>query len=331
MSESRGPQKGQPTAWEYPDITSDEHISSLRRNAVNKPMRWQFEPPEEEQVEDEPEQPPQLTADMLETIREEARQEGHAEGIEQGHKIGHEDGFKQGYDEGLLAGKEAGEAQAAAAAEQLQQELSIRWQQLFEHMRQPALQINEGVERQLVTMTATLAQAVCMHEISTNPLVIQQVLQKAVEELDEQAGSMKIALHPDDLALIEQRWNEQERTEMGWRLMADETLTRGGCVVTTPVTRVDATLEARINDVFRHYIQGLKGSNGEPMRAEPEQDAVSQLRDEQQAHANPPDNQQQATPEVDSDTSATASQPPADDPQASPRSAKPGAGDGGAD
>lgn len=283
MSQSRRPQKDQPTAWEYPDITSEEHISSLRRNAVNKPMRWQFEPPEEEQASEEEASPPQLTAEMLEAIREEGRQEGYAEGLDQGREAGYEEGFRQGHDEGLLAGKTAGEAQAAAQAKQLQEELSIRWQQLFEHMRQPALQISEGVERQLVTMTATLAQAVCMHEITTNPAVIQQVLQSAIEELNEQAEQIKIALHPEDLALIEARWSVEERAEMGWRLLADETLTRGGCIVTTPVTRVDATLEARINDVFRYYIQGLTGSNGQPMRAEPEQDAVSQLRAEQSA------------------------------------------------
>ena len=285
MSQSRRPQKGQPTPWEYPDITSDEHVSSMRRNAVNKPMRWQFEPPEEEQVEEEEESAPRLTAEMLEAIREEGRQEGYAEGLDQGRAAGYEEGFQQGHDEGLLAGKAAGEQLAAAEAKQLQEELSIRWQQLFEHMRQPALQISEGVERQLVTMTATLAQAVCMHEISTNPLVIQQVLQRAVEELSEQAEQIKIALHPEDLALIESRWDEQERNEMGWRLLTDESLTRGGCIVTTPVTRVDATLEARINDVFRHYIQGLKGSDGQPMRFEPEQDAVSQMQQERAAEA----------------------------------------------
>lgn len=282
MSHSRRPQKDQqPTPWEYPDITSEEHISSMRRNAVNKPMRWQFEPPEEEPENGEETAPPQLTAEMLATIREEGRQEGYAEGLDQGRETGYEEGFRQGHDEGLLAGKTAGEAQAAAEAKQLQEELSIRWQQLFEHMRQPALQISEGVERQLVTMTATLAQAVCMHEVTTNPAIIQHVLQTAIAELNEQGGQVNIALNPEDLALIEARWSEEARNEMGWRLLADDSLTRGGCIVTTPVTRVDATLEARINDVFRHYIQGLTGSHGQPMRSEPEQDAVSQRRAEQ--------------------------------------------------
>ncbi|RUO31282.1 flagellar assembly protein FliH [Aliidiomarina soli] len=315
MSDSRRPQKGdQPARWEYPDITSDEYITSMRRNAVNKPMRWQFEPPEPEPAEEEDEAP-QLTAEMLEAIREEARQEGIAEGREEGLKSGHEEGFKQGYDEGLLAGKSAGEAEAAAAGEQLQQELSLRWQQLFEHMRQPALQINEGVERQLVTMTATLAQAICMHEVETNPSIIQQVVQHAVTDLTEQAGQLKIALHPLDIELIKQRWNEQELTELGWRIEQDASLTRGGCVVTTPVTRVDATLESRINDVFKYYIKGLKGSDGQPMRSEPQVDAVEQQRSKQHAEAEQKAQAEQA---------AAAAQKPADseqDPQATEQAA----------
>lgn len=284
MSQSRRSPSGQPIAWEYPDITSEEQVTSLRRNAVNKPMRWQYEPPEPEpDVTDDADSPPQLTAEMLEEIREAARQEGYAEGLEQGQKEGYEAGYQQGHDEGRLAGQEAGEQEAKLAAERLHQELGIRWQQLFEHMRQPALQISEGVERQLVMMTATLAQAICMHEVTTNPILIGKVIEHALAELSEQAKQIKIALHPDDLTLIHQRWSDAEREEMGWRLLADETLTRGGCVVTTPVTRVDATLETRINDVFRHYIQGISASNGAPLRSEPSQDAVAMMRSESAA------------------------------------------------
>lgn len=285
MSQSRRSPAGQPIAWEYPDITSEEQITSLRRNAVNKPMRWQYEPPEPEpEGTESADAPPQLTAEMLEEIREAARQEGYAEGLEQGQKEGYEGGYQQGHDEGRLAGKDAGEQEAKLAAEQLQQELGIRWQQLFEHMRQPALQISEGVERQLVMMTATLAQAICMHEVTTSPTLIGKVLEHALAELGEQAQQIKIALHPDDLALIKQRWSAAEREDMGWRLLADETLTRGGCVVTTPVTRVDATLETRINDVFRHYIQGISASTGAPLRSEPSQDAVAMMRSETAAN-----------------------------------------------
>ena len=283
MSQSRRSPSGQPIAWEYPDITSEDQITSQRRNALNRPMRWQYEPPEAEpepEVTEATQSPPQLTAEMLEGIREAAREEGYADGLEQGQKKGYEAGYQQGHSEGRLAGKEAGEQEAKLAADRLQQELGIRWQQLFEHMRQPALQISEGVERQLVMMTATLAQAICMHEVTTSPTLISKVLEHALAELSEQAKQIKIALHPDDLALIKQRWSDLEREEMGWRLLSDDSLTRGGCVVTTPVTRVDATLETRINDVFRHYIQGISASTGAPLRAEPSEDAVALMRAE---------------------------------------------------
>lgn len=289
MSQSRRSPSGEPIAWEYPDITSDDQITSQRLNAVNKPLRWRYEPPEPEpEATEDSDSPPQLTAEMLEEIREAARQEGYADGLEQGQKEGYEAGYQQGHDEGRLAGKEVGEQEAARAAEQLQQELSIRWQQLFEHMRQPALQISEGVERQLVLMTATLAQAICMHEVTTSPTLIGKVLEHALAELSEQATQIKVSLHPEDLALIKQRWSDAEREEMGWRLLTDDTLSRGGCVVTTPVTRVDATLETRINDVFRQYIQGISASTSAPLRSEPSEDAVTLMRS--QAGAQTADN-----------------------------------------
>jgi flagellar assembly protein FliH len=280
MSDSQQPdEQKHPERWEYPDITSDDYIKSERRNAVNKPMKWQFEPPEEPVEEEAAEEPePKLTAEMLEAIQEEARREGFAQGHDEGLKAGHEEGYDKGYHEGLLAGKEAGEVEAKAMVEEATAELSTRWQQLFEHMRHPALQINEAVERQLVAMTASLAQAVCLHEIETNPAVIQQVVQKAVAELAEEGEKLTLHLHPEDLALIEARWNEAARQDMGWKLREDPSLTRGGCVVVTAVTRVDATLESRIADVFKYYIQGLSGSSNDTMRSEPQVDAVEAER-----------------------------------------------------
>ncbi|MGX5915149.1 flagellar assembly protein FliH [Aliidiomarina sp. Khilg15.8] len=300
MADSEQPgEQGSTSRWEYPDITSEDYIKSERRNAVNKPMRWQFEPPEEpheDDTEDEPE--PKMTAEMLEAIQEEARQEGFAQGHDEGLKAGHEEGYGKGYDEGLLAGKEAGEQEAKAMVEQATAELSTRWQQLFEHMRHPALQINEAVERQLVAMTASLAQAVCLHEIETNPKVIQQVVQKAVAELAEEGEKLTLHLHPDDLALVQERWDEKSRTEMGWKLREDATLTRGGCVVVTAVTRVDATLESRIADVFKYYIQGLSGSSSDSMRSEPKEDAVKAAQAEQ---TKSPEPEPDADPAADSE------------------------------
>lgn len=271
-------QDAQAARWEYPDITSDEHITSMRRNAVNKPMRWQYEPPEADPEPEPDDQPAQLTAEELDEIREQARQEGQADGHEEGLKNGYDEGFQRGYDEGLLKGRDAGENEAKIQAQQMQQELGLRWQQLFDHMRHPALQINEAIERQLVLMTSALAKSICLHEVQTNPASILHVIQTSIDELGEQAKELTLSLHPDDLALVEQRWSEAERTDMGWRLRADETLTRGGCVVDTPVTRVDATFEARINDVFRRYVQGINPSRAEPMRSQPDVDAVEQLK-----------------------------------------------------
>jgi flagellar assembly protein FliH len=341
MSNSRRPTGDeQAQRWQYPDITSEEHVSSMRRNAVNKPMRWQFEPPEEEpEAQEEAEQAPQLTAEMLEQIREEARQEGLAAGHEEGLKAGHEEGYQAGYDEGLLAGKAAGEEQTKAAGEQITAELSLRWQQLFDHMRQPALQINEGVERQLVAMTASLAQAVCLHEVSTNPQVIYAVVQKAVAELSEQAEQLTLHVHPEDWELINQRWPQAERESLGWKLAQDESLTRGGCVVVTPVTRVDATLEARINDVFKHYIRGMTPSTGDTMRSEPDIDAVTAHRAQQQAAqqqeaqqqvSEPPQSAQQVAGDESSSAQTRASSADQDSPAAQSRKHPPmgGQGDG---
>ena len=53
--------------WDLPDITTEDLKAGESRNALNKPRKWHYEPPEPEPEEEKPEP---LTAQQLEEIRE---------------------------------------------------------------------------------------------------------------------------------------------------------------------------------------------------------------------------------------------------------------------
>src|SRR5690606_22420420 len=57
-------------------------------------------------------------------------------------------------------------------------------------------------------------------------------------------GAMRLWVHPADLELVRQHLADELR-EGHWRVLADESIARGGCRAETPYGDIDATLQTR--------------------------------------------------------------------------------------
>lgn len=241
--------------WDVPDITEQPMPEDERKNALNMPLRWAYEPPE---PEEEIEEIAPLTAEALEAIREAARLEGYEEGKLEGIAAGHTEGFEAGYADGEKLGHAAGEKTALEATEQLNESLSAHWQALFEGLRHPLKQVDQAVENQLVHLSMALARAICWQEVTQNDEIVREAFRRGIQELSMTSQRVEIYIHPEDFALIEGRWDEKTRADKGWFFYQDETIGRGGCRIQTPLVAIDATLEARMNDVFNQLLHGVK-------------------------------------------------------------------------
>ncbi|WP_113908316.1 flagellar assembly protein FliH [Aliidiomarina celeris] len=246
-------------AWELPDITDTDSGQEQRRNALNMPLRWKYEPPEAEQGSDsESDVTTPLTAEALEQIREAARLEGYEDGRAEGLKVGQEEGFEAGYKEGLQSGTEAGEAQAKQRAEAQQKALAEQWQTRIEGLRHPLAQVDQAVENQLVHMTKALAKAICWQEVKQNDEIVREALKRSLNDLGMTSQKVEIYVHPDDFNAIDTRWDEKVRADKGWFLYSDDSMSRGGCRIQTPIVDIDATMETRMQEVFDSLLQGVK-------------------------------------------------------------------------
>lgn len=140
--------------WDLPDMTSQELREGTQVNALNKPRRWQYEPPEADDNDEEELQP--LTAEQLEEIRQAARDEGYQEGFENGRA----DGLKKGYDEGFEAGKEegiaAGKEEGIAAGNAVIEEQRGKLDTLLQSLSTPNERITEAVQEELIDMVSEL-------------------------------------------------------------------------------------------------------------------------------------------------------------------------------
>lgn len=234
--------------WDLPDMTSQELREGTQVNALNKPRRWQYEPPEADDNDEEELQP--LTAEQLEEIRQAARDEGYQEGFENGRA----DGLKKGYDEGFEAGKEegiaAGKEEGIAAGNAVIEEQRGKLDTLLQSLSTPNERITEAVQEELIDMVSELTRVICLDAAEHSKDMIVNAVREAVSVLPVTDQRVVIHLNPDDIELIESVYSESELKEKGWLLNKDELLERGGCRVTTESSTIDYSLETRMEDVF---------------------------------------------------------------------------------
>ncbi|KXS34129.1 MAG: Flagellar assembly protein [Idiomarina sp. T82-3] len=233
--------------WDLPDITTEDLKAGESRNALNKPRKWHYEPPEPEPEEEKPEP---LTAQQLEEIREAAREEGFKAGFEQGHQEGlekgHEEGVEQGREKGFHAGFEQGLADGKAQMSEAEQALI----EVMNGLAAPTQQLTETLRKELLELVFTLTRTACLNEPLHNENIVNKAFQQALEVLPVTDQRVIIHLNPDDIEVIQASLGEEELKEKGWLLSKDELLERGGCRVTTESSSVDYSLASRVDLIF---------------------------------------------------------------------------------
>ena len=182
------------------------------------------EPEVVEEVEEVPlEEVQPLTLEELEAIRQEAYNEGFA--------TGEREGF---HSTQLKVRQEAEEALTAKLAS---------LEQLMANLLEPIAEQDTQIEKSLVHLVAHVARQVIGRELASDSSQITHVLREALKLLPMGAGNIRIHLNPQDFELAKAL---RERHEESWKLLEDESLLPGGCRIETAHSRIDATMETRM-------------------------------------------------------------------------------------
>lgn len=145
-------------------------------------------------------------------------------------------GYQDGYRDGLVALE--GFKQSYA------QQVTAQMVQLTRAYRGQLDELEQGLAGQVAEVAIALARQVVRSELALRPELVTQVAQEALAATLVTAQQIAVHLHPDDLLLVQTQAGEA-MAERGARLVADASLTRGGCVVDSEVGVVDASVEAR--------------------------------------------------------------------------------------
>ena len=182
------------------------------------------------------------------------QQAAYREGFEQGRK----EGRQTGHAEGLAAGRSHGEQEGRESAR--------RMAALLDSLAEPAGELDGAVEQELAALTLMLAQQVIRRELQTQPGEIVPVIREAVALLPFSARDVRVRVHPDDARFLRDVLGEDDESR-SWRLVEDPGASRGGCLVATQSSHIDATLEHRLTVLATDWL----GDDRRP--AGPEDDA----------------------------------------------------------
>ncbi len=172
----------------------------------------------------------------------------------------------QSLDEMIRQAKEEAFAQGVAhgvsqAQSTLANDASNEWQQkvnqldgLISSLNEPLNATDENVEKEILNLVMSMTQRLCRHELSINPEQVMTIVQEAKALLPANAKNIQIHVHPEDAALMRQAMQEKGDDSISAYLHENHELSRGDCKVVSDAGQIDATLEARINELANRIL-----------------------------------------------------------------------------
>ncbi|MEA3393323.1 MAG: FliH/SctL family protein [Pseudomonadota bacterium] len=160
------------------------------------------------------------------------RQEGYAKGFAEG--------LAQGHGQAMLEAQE----QVNAFLNNQGQDTARQLAALVASAHAQLDAAEQVAARGMLELACELARQVLRHEISTNPNALLPVIREALTPLIADSKSTVLKLHPLDLDMLEDVLRA-EYPSLPLTLLADATITRGGCQIQSTGTQIDGTLEKR--------------------------------------------------------------------------------------
>lgn len=179
-----------------------------------------------------------------------------AEQLERIQQVAYDEGFAFGRREGQEAGRDDAQVRVERLAE------------LLDELAEPFASLDEQVERELVALAVAIARHLVRRELKTQPDEIVRVVREAVQALPGAAREVRLCLHPDDATLVRETMPAVE-SEHAWTIVEDPALSAGGCRVESQHSRIDASVESRLNAAVA---AALGGERRDDREATPAQD-----------------------------------------------------------
>ena len=150
---------------------------------------------------------------------------------------------ERGYQEGLAAGK----ADVARRVAELNTRIT-RLDSILKLLSRPLEDLDKEIEQQLTLLALTVGKQMVRRELRTDPAQVIAVIRESVARLPAAARDVRVHLHPEDAAVVREALAAPS-SDRAWNIVEDPALSRGGCIVRTDTSQIDARLDSRLNAV----------------------------------------------------------------------------------
>ena len=163
------------------------------------------------------------------------------EELESIQKQAYNEGFALGQREGLQHKKQELENSAASL------------QSILAMLSEPLKELDSDVVHQLAQLSMAVAKQVIRRELHTDEGEIVGIVREAMNALPASTRKITLNIHPDDSELIRNAFSlgqEDDSDELRWKVIEDPIISRGGCKISSENSRIDATVEGRLNRII---------------------------------------------------------------------------------
>ncbi len=158
----------------------------------------------------------------------------------------------RGYAAGLARAENAMREQRAALDERARLLAT-----LLGALAAPLADLDAEVEADLVRLALAIGKQLARRELQQAPAQIIAIVRESLAQLPAAAREVRVLLHPQDAAAVREHLTPPAG-ERHWTLLEDATLARGGCLVQSESSRVDARFESRVAAVTANALGELR-------------------------------------------------------------------------
>jgi flagellar assembly protein FliH len=175
--------------------------------------------------------------------------------------------LERGYQAGLKAARAEQQGHTDALAARV-----ARLDEILNQLGRPLPQLEAEVEQQLLLLALAVGKQLARRELKADPGQITALIREAVGRLPAAARAIRVHLHPEDAAAVGERL-ASAGPDRAWSVVEDPTLTRGGCLVRSENSQIDARLESRVNAMVSSMLGEERASARLSAAADPDPEA----------------------------------------------------------
>ena len=109
----------------------------------------------------------------------------------------------------------------------------------------------------MADLIIAIVRQLVRREVKSDPNMIIGVVRESLSMLPVSSRHVRLIVHPEDAELIREVYALGE-TEVGWTIVEDPVINRGGCKAVTETSQIDATLESRLASLIAPLLAGAR-------------------------------------------------------------------------